>query len=337
MGSNLNFFTSVGDYLGQQKPDNFTAVNWWDVQFNTYASYGVLDNLDVTLMWRLYQDANRPGKDDRTQVENVPEDFFLDLKTGSWGVSNNRFHLGFMTSFRIPIATYYNYFFEPYTAGGFEYGFTGLASYFNDPYLHDRSYSIHLNLGYYNHNDAGRTLYIDPTGREFRANGNASAFHYGTAFSYPTELFDLNLELWGVQFISEPDTMAYSRENFTYITPAVRFKPNDWFNFYLGMDIRLSGDENTSSMLLPAPSNNLNLPNYPSWKLHLGLNFKVLPWGGGYEAEQTGKSQVDFYEKLLKDSQRSEKIEEELRRLRKEREQAEKELEELRQMLEEEK
>jgi hypothetical protein len=66
------------------------------------------------------------------------------------------------------------------------------------------------------------------------------------------------------------------------------------------------------------------------------MNFKLLPWGGGYSEEEAGRSRVDFYERLLKDSQKSEQIEEELRRLRKEREQAEKELEELRQMLEEE-
>ena len=32
--TNLNFFTKVGDYLGDQKPENFAAVNWWNVQFN---------------------------------------------------------------------------------------------------------------------------------------------------------------------------------------------------------------------------------------------------------------------------------------------------------------
>ncbi|UCF64632.1 MAG: hypothetical protein JSW33_02015 [bacterium] len=335
--TNLNFFTKVGDYLGQQKPENFAAVNWWDVQFNSVFSYGVLDNMDITMMWRLYQDANRPGQPNkRDDIENVPEDLFLDIKTGSWGLSNNRFHLGLLVSGRIPTANYYNYFFEPYSAGGVEYGFTGLVSFFNDPYLHDRSYSVHLNLGYYNHNDAGKVLY-ESADRVYKADGNASELQYGLAFSYPTDLFQLNLEFWGINYISEPDTMAYSRENYMYLTPMVRFTPRQWFNFYLGLDVRLSSDENTSSALLPSPSNNLDLPNYPSWKLHLGLEFRILPKGGRYGAEKPGQTKVDFYESLLKDTQKSEKIEEELRRLRKEREQAEKELEELRQMLEEEK
>jgi hypothetical protein len=336
-GTNLNFFTKVGDYLGEAKPDNFAAVNWWDVQYNIYSTYGMLDNLDMTFMWRIYQDANRLiyGEGESEYQYNIPEDIFLDFKAGSFGFNNNRFNLGFITSFRIPLAEHYNYFFEPYTAGGFEFGLTGLASYFHDPYLHDRSYSIHLNLGWYYHNDAGKVLFTDPDGLEYKADGNASALQYGLAFSYPTELFDLNLEFWGNNFISEPDTMAYSRENYMYLTPSVKFKPKPWFNFQMGLDIRVSKDEDTSSELLPSPKERLSLPNYPSWKLYMALNFRLLPWGSGFEGSKASRSKVDFYESLLKDSRRSEKIEEELRRLRKEREQAEKELEELRQMLEE--
>ncbi len=333
-GSNLNFYTKVGDYLGQQKPENFTAVNWWDVQGNTVFSYGMLDNFDVTMMWRIYQDTNRGGGNFNEEF-NVPEDIFLDFKTGSWGLNNNRFHLGLLASVRIPTAGEYNYFFEPYSAGSVEYGFTGLVSFFNDPYLHDRSYSLHLNLGWYNHNDAGKVLFETPT-EVYKANGNATEFQYGFAFSYPTELFNLNLEWWGISFINRPDTMAYSREDFMYITPSVTFKPKPWFDFDLGLDVRLSSDEETSAGILPAPSDRLNLPNYPSWRIYLGLTFRLLPWGGGYGAEEPGRSKVDFYESLLRDTNRSEKIEDELRRLRKEREQAEKELEELRQMLEEE-
>jgi len=151
----------------------------------------------------------------------------------------------------------------------------------------------------------------------------------------PTELFNLNLELWGISFLSEPDTMAYSRENFMYITPSVRFKPNRWFSFDLGLDIRLTGADDTSSRLLPAPSKNLNLPNYPGWKLYMQANFQILPTGA-VSSRGDVRSRTDFYERLLRDRDKSQNIEDELRRLRREREQAEKELEELRRMLEEE-
>jgi hypothetical protein len=131
--------------------------------------------------------------------------------------------------------------------------------------------------------------------------------------------------------------MAYSRENYMYVTPSVKFKPKPWFNFDLGIDIKLTNADNTTSTILPDPTQSLDLPNYPSWKVYMGLNFTLMPMGfrGGAEQSTDVRSKVDFYENLLQERQKSRNIEEELRRLKKEREQAEKELEELRQMLEE--
>ncbi|MFZ0391173.1 MAG: hypothetical protein WAN36_12010 [Calditrichia bacterium] len=332
--TNLIFFTKVGDYLGQNKPANFNAVNYWDVQSNVMVSYGFMDHFDVTLMNRIYQDNHKPSE------YNAPEDIFLDMKLGSYGVNNNRFGLGLLGQLRIPTGQEYNYPFEPYTAGAVEYGLTGLFSFFNDPYLPDRSFGLHLNLGWYYHNDAGKVIYTDnKTGTEYKADGNASELQYGLGFDYPTELFNLNLELWGISFINQPDKLAYSRENFTYVTPSVRFKPRPWFSFDLGLDVRVSSDKETSADgILPAWVSNLELPNYPSWKVYLGANFTILPTEG--PTTQPGRdsdvrSRVDFFENLLRERQKTRNIEDELRRLKKEREQAEKELEELRQMLEE--
>jgi hypothetical protein len=329
---NLNFFSKIGDYLGQNKPANFSAVNWWDVQSNALLTYGFAEHFDGTLMNRVYQDRNAVGGE-----YNSPEDIFIDLKAASFGLSNNRFNYGIMTSLRIPTGKTYNYAFEPYTAGAFEYGFMGLFSFYNDPYLHDRSFSLHFNLGWYNHNDAGKVLYTNKAGFEYKADGNATEMQYGIGFQYPTELFDLNLELWGNSFIHAPDSMAYSRENYAYITPSIRFKPRQWMSFDLGLDLRVSSNDNTTSKLLPDPTQSLQLPNYPSWKVNLGVNFTLMPItqrnAPGGKADVRNK--VDFYENLLRERQRTRSIEDELRRLKKEREQAEKELEELRQMLEE--
>lgn len=329
---NLRFFTKVGDYLGQNKPANFSAKNYWDVQSNALLSYGVMDHFDVSLMNRVYQDNHKPSE------YNSPEDVFLDFKIGSFGLNNNQFYYGLLTSLRIPTGKEYNYPFEPYTAGTVEYGFTGLFSFFNDPYLHDRSFSLHANLGWYNHNDAGEVLYTSPNGTEFRNSaGNATELQYGLGISYPTELFDLNLELSGIGFTNKPDTMAYSRENFMYLTPSVRFKPKQWFNFDLGIDVRVSGDENTTASGLPDPAQTLDLPNYPAWKVYMGVNFTLMSISGPKRPCENAdvRSKVDFFERLLEERQKTRSIENELRRLRKEREQAEKELEELRQMLEE--
>ena len=337
--TNMKFFTKVADFLGQTKPSNFTVVNYWDVQSNALLTYGLAEHFDATVTTRVYQDVHKSDKE-----FNSPDDIFVDLKAGSFGLSNNKFSLGGIATFRFPTGEVHNYPFETYTAGSVEFGFTFLFSYFKDPFLPYRDLSIHVNLGWYNHNDAGKTLLTrtisDTSVLEFKAQNNATAVRWGLGVAYPTELFDLNLELWGNHYINKPDSLAFSRENFVYMTPSIKFKPRWWINFMLGLDVRVSADKDESSPLVSFVGQNLNLPNYPSWKLSLGMNV-VLNAGtekirGGVGEKSDIRKKVDFYERLLKEKEKTRSIEEELRRLKREREQAERELEELRQLLEEE-
>lgn len=335
--TDMGFFTKVGDFLGQSKPADFRVVNFWNVQSNAMLTYGIAEHFDATFTTRIYQDVHKANE------YNTPGDLFLDVKAGSFSVLNNRINLGGQASFRFPTGDDVNYPFENYTAGSLEFGLKALFSYYNDPFLTHRDISFHFNLGWYNYNDAGKVILtrtaLDGTVTEFTAGNNASSLQYGLGFIYPTDLFDLNLEVWGNTFINQPDSLALSREDFVYVTPSIRFKPRWWVNFDLGMDIRASSDKDETASQVTF-LNNLDLPNYPSWRLKLGASF-VLNAGadrirGGISEKADLKNKVDFYERLLKEKEKTRSIEEELRRLRREREQAEKELEELRQLLEEE-
>ena len=272
---------------------------------------------------------------------DAPADLFFDFKAGSFGLSNNRFNLGTLFSLRLPTGETHNYPFQAYSAGAVEFGVTGLASFFNDPFLPHRDLSFHLNTGWYYHNDAGKTLvsqaFTTSTGVDSTRELTAG---YGLGFSYPTELFDLNLEIWGNKFISKPDSLALSREDYTYFTPSILFKPKWWVNFNFALDLRVYANTDETDPRYTFSGGNLDLPNYASWFMHMGMNFVLNPGDsrirGGISERADLKKKVDFYERLLKEREKTRSIEEELRRLKREREQAEKELEELRQLLEEE-
>ena len=85
----------------------------------------------------------------------------------------------------------------------------------------------------------------------------------------------------------------------------------------------------------------VGIPNYPTWKAHLGIQLTLLPLGtsnqsaAAVEKEQFNK-RVEFFQQIIEDRERSENIKEELDKLKEERATAEKELEELKQILEEE-
>ncbi|RMI04858.1 MAG: hypothetical protein D6681_08950 [Calditrichaeota bacterium] len=336
--TNLRFYTKVGDFLGQTRPENFRVVNFWDVQSNAQLSYGIADHFDASFSARVYQDVHS------RKEANTPDDMFLDLRIGSFGAANNKLKLGALFGLRFPTGEVHNYPFEEYSAGALEYGIHALVSYFNDPFLPHRDFSFHFNVGWYSHNDAGKTLFVehinDSTVIEHTAGNNATAIRYGMGFIYPTELFNLNLELWGTAFTAQPDSFARSRENFTYLTGSILYKPKWWLHLNLGLDLRVSNDKDETVRRATIAGGALDLPNYPSWKLTLGANF-VLSSGtdrirGGVGGQSDIKKRVDFYERLLQEREKTRSIEEELRRLKREREQAEKELEELRQLLEEE-
>lgn len=337
---NMRFFTKIGDFIGGAKPANFKQTNFWDVQGNFLLSYGIAEHFDATALIRLYQDVHHARPAFPLEKEfNGPDDVFLSVKAGSFAVAQNSVELGLMGSFRFPISGLYNYPFEQYTAGGVELGIMGLLSYYKDKFIHERDFSLHLNFGYYYFNDAGKLLYEEPTVGQIFQSGNSATLQYGAGITYPTEKFNLNLELVGNAFTTQPDSFAFSRENVTYVSPSITFKPNWRYTFDVGMDIRVTSNKDETSPRANLGFGNLNLPNYPGWRMTLGFGVVI---DGGQSRFDTisGKDdvreKVDFYQRLLNERDKTRSIEDELRRLKREREQAEKELEELRQLLEDE-
>ncbi len=333
-GTDLSFFTKLGSFIGEA-PTDLAAANYWLVSNNITLTYGIIDNLDLTAALRLYQDTNRPGE------YNLPDDLFLNLKAGSFAFGGRRFYGSGMFKMRIGLGDTHNYLFQEYASGAMEYGVMAAFSYHVDPYLPDRSFSTHLNVGWYNHNDAGQVVYVDKRGNnEQKARFNATEIQYGLGFVYPVGEVDFMLEVHGINYIEQPDTMVYSRENWGYVTPSVRYKPYNWLRADFGVDISFSSKDITTTGV-PDPRLTLDLPAYADWRVHMGLFFTILPVGSKTQtAEQVERDRfnqrVDFFQSIIEDRERAERVQEELDRLKQEREEAEKELEELKQILEEE-
>ena len=336
--SEMNFFTRATQFVGSgQPPQNFRAANYWLVVGQTSLSWGILDHLDLILSPRIYQDTHYSNE------YNLPGDIFVSLKMGSFGFMEKKMYGGVMLNTRIPTGEKHNYPFVEYASGAVEVGFTGLLSYYLDPYLPDRSLSAHLNLGYWNHMEAGRTVYNDG-GKYYDATKNSSELQYAFGLTYPTDMFDYRLEIEGIAYLNQPDPFVYSRENYAYVTPSIRFKALPWLSADLGIDIRVSKDENTTDYTLVADRANpkYNLPNYCAWRVHMGVNLQILPitthklTSAELEREKF-KKRVEFFQKIVQEKDRTKDVQEELEKLKKEREQAEQELEQLKQILQEEK
>lgn len=333
--SDMNFFTRATEFIGSgTKPAGFTAVNYWLVAGNLTATYGILDNFDVTLSSRLYQDTHYANE------YNLPGDIFLTLKGGSFAFANRKMYGAFMSTLRFATGEQHNYPFTEYASGALEYAFTGALSYFADPYLPERSFNAHLNVGWWNHNEASTVLYKFSNGNELKATKNSSELQYALGLNYPTALFDYRLEVFGSAFISQPDAFVYSRENYMYVTPSIRYKALSFLSVDLGIDIRAMGTTDETSGVPNRTNPDYNLPNYAPWRVHMGLNLTLLPFTSTSKSEAEVQhdefnKRVEFFQKIVEERQKSEDVQEELDRLKDERKEAESELEELKQIMEE--
>ena len=214
----------------------------------------------------------------------------------------------------------------------------GLVSYYFDPAFPENALSAHFNLGYLNHNDAFTKLFKDNS--NYKTTDRATEFQYGLALKYPTITVDLQLELWGISWITPPNVYVYSRENYTYVTPSIRYKPYSWIGIDLGFDIRLSSNEDRTTYI-PSLSTDYNLqglPNYDAWRMRLGFNLVILPLKvgsrAGTEYRQT-EQRKEIFKQLIQSKSKVESAERELESLKEQRKEAEKELNELKKILEE--
>ncbi|MCK4559225.1 MAG: WVD2 family protein [Calditrichia bacterium] len=330
-GANLNFWTKLGEYLGEAPPD-FSAANYWLVAGNVSASYGIINNLDATLALRVYQDTHH-------QENNKPGDLFLTIKGGSFNFERGHFTGALWTTLRFPTGKVHNYPLAEYASGAVEYGFSGGISYYYNPYLPGQGIGLHFNLGWWNHNEKGSEVdIVDGTTRT--ATVNSQELKMNLAIGIPTGLFQFRMEMFGGIYTTIPDPFVYSAEDYAFLTPSIRYSPYNWMSVDLGVDIRISPDDRQRTTGVPDFSNVLDLPkNYPPWKAQLGVQFSLLPAGvreqyGGAADNIQIRRRLNFYEKVMEEKAKAAKLEKEIEELRKVRENADLEIEKLREELE---
>ncbi len=345
----MNFFTKVADFVGNLKPQNFQTANYWLVAGNTALTYGVGEHFDASLGIRVYQDTHYSNE------FNFPDDLFLTFRAGSFEFGYGHFKTALLTSFRIPVGEKHNYPFAEYASGAFEYSFLAALSFYLDPYFPNRFLNFHYNIGIWNHNEKGKTLYtyerdyIDPSGNhhvkgeELKGTVNSVDLRMALAAVLPTEMFDFRIELSGILYLQKPDAFVYSAEEWAFLSPSIRYKPTTWASVDLGADFRLSPSvRQWTSPIIPDISQHLDLPkNYPSWRIHLGANFNLRLLKSNvqkaedlYEREQMEESRK-FFDAVLKEKEKSKEIQSEIESLKKLRKETEQEIEDLKKILEE--
>lgn len=294
----------------------------WVVQGLTSLSYGLSKNAAVSLTPILYQDTHQESGND------IFWDTFLDLRFGGYKIQGAPIWMGFNIGSRFPTGSHHNVIFEEYTAGRFEWGLTGMMSYrYLSPDL-KYDYRVHLNLGYWNYNDSGRYLSDDRQDPDAYVSANSQSFRYALGFEFPTMIFDYGLEVYGLSWIIDPPPAAYSRENFLYMNVSLGYKPHPRFHFYANGDFRLTPDKDKSEGESLAFA---SLPNYPDWRVTLGLKYLISP-KSVYEMHQQSYRQQKksnrrkLLSQLQEEREKTAKTQQELQTLQEEKKQRQQQL-----------
>ncbi len=335
MYSHTRFFGKVGKIQAGQGITS--AVTYWDVQGTLYFTYGISRHIEAAFSPIMYQDTNK-GK----SGYNIPDDIFLSVKFGSFGSQGSSVSYGFAANTRIPTAKYHNLVFEPYSAGTWEWGFTGLLSYTLDPLYPEDAFNFHVNINYNNHNDVGKKLSLAPDDVDtIRVIDPTQTLSYGLGLRYPTDKFDYWFQLFGTKFLRKPPVTAYSREDFAYVSPGVTYKPYRWLAFDASVDLRISPDKDETLHAFRGVGKIPDMPNYASWRVNIGMHVILLPTRVYKVSErdilmQKAEERRKLFEKVIKEQREAESAEKELERIKEERRKAERELERLRNILEQE-
>jgi len=240
----------------------------WVVQQIASFNYGVSNHLSIALSPILYQDTHQD------KGEDLIGDALLDFKFGNYRIEKKPLWLGFNIGTRLPLGSQYNIVYEDYSSGRFEFGVSGILTWRYAAADLKNDYRIHTNIGYWNHLDKGVNL-VEGLPREYSyVTKPSQSFNYALGLEFPTQLFDYGLEVYGISWITQPPAGAAGRENYLFMNVSIGYKPHPRFKFYTNADLRLSENRETT---VPPRVAFSGAPNYPGWRIYLGLRFLVLP------------------------------------------------------------
>jgi hypothetical protein len=333
--THTRFFGKVSQ-ITQPGQTSTSAVTIWDVQGGLSLNYGISKHFEAAFVPMIYQDTNK-----RTDKGyNLLDDLFLFLKVGSLGNKGSSLSYGFDLGVRFPTAKEHNVVLEPYSAAKTSFGVNALASYARDPLYPEDGFSMHFNLGYWNHNDVGSRLTPTIFSRDtVRVLNMTQEMNYGAAMLFPFDKFDFRFEVHGRTFLQKPPVTAFSRESVAYISPGVTYKPYRWMTMLLNADLRVANASDETDYSKPGVNKISDLPNYPSWRITLATKITILPTSLYAISERDilmkkAESRRELFEQIIKEQRETESAEEELERIKDERRKAEKELDRLRRILE---
>jgi hypothetical protein len=256
-----------------------TGFMVWDSQLSAMISYGLTRFLQIDAAPIILQSTHL--SDPRT---DSPGDLFISAKWKALSLLPS-LRTALQMDVQLPLAQHHNIPLNPYSADKAGFGATALISWKVIGATPEKGLMLDTNIGYFNYNDAGAHL-TDSPADSFSQTTVSQQVRLGAALRWMGQQYGVYSEIVRYHYLTPPPPTAYSRENCTYSSSGMLYQFNPYILVTLGVDLLLAGRnddtryEINGESLLDASWQ--TAPNYPDWRLNLGLTFSL---GKGRAAE----------------------------------------------------
>lgn len=322
--ANLHYGKTDGTYVYRDGTITFNLL------------YGIRHYLEIGANQTIYQDRALTGDGPAAGPLRI------SIKSVIPRGAPSSLNLGGQLLFSIPVGTAYNVEYESYISPKTSFGGMAILSIDSNPVDLRRSRRVHINFGFYFHNDKS----------EFGGQDNTTQYLIGLGVQFPISNSTMFFtEISGERFIRYNPEIIVSREaaglasDYYRLTPGVRQQFRRMI-LQTGLDIR----PNSVGTYIELD----NQPLYPRWKIFFNLQFRLMEgipptYRRGKSMRISGRSYYQYGRRGTTDArgvgtgviqnveERQElldQIEQDLQEIREQRIKAQRELEELKKSLE---
>ena len=339
-GKSLNYTASaLTNAPGQLTIDSFLRgyKKSADITHSSFAlavNFGFTNRVEMGLIQVVGQEVQYGSNPAKPATYMSPGNTQFVFKYGNFQFKETSLYYMFDMIIGYRSASQYNLYLEPY----YDYGISGRIdanfSYYTDVTNIWETPSYHFNVGYINYNDG------------FAIMESAQSIPFSLGYVMSDIKRDYSFELHGNFYTRRPGQHVYSRENYMYFCPGVKFKLFLGLNLGVALDVLVFTENETSEVLLPS-----GFPQYPTWRMNFKLGYSPStafyqiptfekpsrenirqvsqPATQGFSplsARRTITDKKSLFEWVVDENQGAQYIDLELEKIREERKRAEKEL-----------
>jgi len=246
-------------------------TNIYDIAAGLNFQAGLGKRFGLRLSSTIYQDTNTG-----TEPVSLPHNIYFSLKwlVKSFESTSNAF--AFKLATNLPLSKTQNIPLQRYYSARVSAGLNTIFTQAFRRFLPETASKININAGYWFHNDKGQRSEAG-SGMLHTVNQSSHELLFGAGSILNYKNVKLGIAWFGSYFLRAPAADAYARESFSYVSPGVSIRLQEWLSLSMRADFRVSEGEDATDYRLVPPVGDETALNYASYRIRAGISIRLSP------------------------------------------------------------